>query len=77
MTVQTLPDDPNYYFVPGYDLEDELQQIRVVVDGMSGYMPTALVALTVQHAENLCDRPNRRLGLTREDWTEPGDPTEH
>lgn len=42
-----------------------------------------------QEAENLCDKLNMRLGLSREDWTElaarsmraetpePGDPTEH
>ena len=45
MTAQTLPDDPNYCFVPAYDIEDEVQQIRIVVDGMTGYIPTALVAL--------------------------------
>ena len=29
MTAQTLPDDPNYCFVPAYDIEDEVQQIRI------------------------------------------------
>ena len=89
MTAQTLPDDPNYCFVPAYDIEDEVQQIRIVIEGMSGYVPTALVALTVEDAERLCDKLNRRLGLTREQWTalaarsmraetpEPGDVTEH
>ena len=47
MTAQTLPDDPNYCFVPAYDIEDEVQQIRIVIEGMSGYIPTALVALRV------------------------------
>ena len=89
MTAQTLPDDPNYCFVPAYDVEDEVQQIRIVIEGMSGYVPTALVALTVEDAERLCDKLNRRLGLSRADWTalaarsmraetrEPGDVTEH
>ena len=89
MTAQTLPDDPHYCFVPAYDIEDEIQQIRIVVDGMSGYIPTALVALTVEDAERLCDKLNAKLGLAREDWTalaarsmraetpEPGDPTAH
>ena len=89
MTAQTLPDDPNYCFCPAYDIEDEVQQIRIVIEGMSGYIPTALVALTVEDAERLCDKLNRRLGLSREDWTalaarsmraetpEPGDVTEH
>ena len=69
MTAQTLPDDPNYCFVPAYDIEDEVQQIRIVVDGMTGYIPTALVALTIVDAERLCDRLNAKLGLAREGWT--------
>ena len=69
MTAQTLPDNPNYCFVPAYDLEDEVQQIRIVFEHMSGYIPTALVALTVDDAERLCDKPNARLGLSRDDWT--------
>ena len=89
MTAQTLPDDPNYCFVPAYDIEDEVQQIRIVVDGMSGYIPTALIALTIVDAERLCDRLNAKLGLSREDWTalaarsmraevpEPGDTATH
>ena len=89
MTAQTLPDNPNYCFVPAYDLEDEVQQIRIVFEDMAGYVPTALVALTVDDAERLCDKLNARLGLSREDWTalaaesmraetpEPGDTTEH
>ena len=32
-------------------------------------VPTALVALTVQDAETICDKLNRRLGLDREAWT--------
>ena len=85
----TLPDDPNYAFCPSYELGDEPQQIRIVFEGMDGYVPTALVALTVDDAERLCDKLNRRLGHSREDWTalaaqsmraeapEPGDTTEH
>ena len=45
MTIQTLPDDPNYAFCPSYDLGDEPQQIRIVFEGLEGYVPTALVAL--------------------------------
>ena len=89
MTAQTLPDDPNYCFVPAYDIEDEVQQIRIVVDGMTGYIPTALVALTIVDAERLCDRLNAKLGFSREGWTalaarsmraerpQPGDRTAH
>ena len=69
MSAQILPDHPNYAFVPAYDVEDEVHQIRIVFENMAGYVPTALVALTVEDAERLCDKLNRRLGLSREDWT--------
>ena len=68
MTAQNLPDDPNYAFCPSYHLGDEPQQIRIIFDGLQGYVPTALVALTVDDAERLCDRLNARLGHSREDW---------
>ena len=48
---------------------DEPQQIRIVFEGMPGYVPTALIALGLADAERLCDRLNARLGHTREDWT--------
>ncbi len=69
MTAQNLPDDPNYAFCPSYDLGDEPQQICIVFEGLRGYVPTALVALSVDAAERLCDRLNARLGHSREDWT--------
>ena len=69
MTIQTLPDDPNYAFCPSYDLGDEPQQIRIVFEWVEGYVPTALVALTVDDAERLCDRLNAKLGLSRDAWT--------
>ena len=34
-----------------------------------GYVLTALVALTMEDAEDICDELNRRLGLDREAWT--------
>jgi len=68
MTAQNLPDDPNYAFCPSYELGDEPQQIRIIFEGLQGYVPTALVALTVDDAERLCDRLNARLGHSREDW---------
>ena len=89
MTAQTLPDNPNYCFCPSYDVGDEVQQIRIVVEGMTGFIPTALVALTMEDAENICDKLNSRLGLDREAWVrlaaqsmneehdEPGDPALH
>ena len=37
----THSDDPVYTFAPAYDLVDEPQQIRIVFEGTSGYVPTA------------------------------------
>ena len=69
MTAQTLPDEPNCCFVPAYDVEADVQQIRLVIEGLSGHVPTALVALDLDDALSICDRLNRRLGLAREAWT--------
>ncbi len=41
MTAQTLADDPNYCFVPAYDIEDEAQQIRIT--GVSTFDRNCLV----------------------------------
>ena len=65
----TLPDNPIYAFTPSYDLGDEVQQIRIVIQDIPGFIPTSLVALTVRDAEDVCDKLNRRLGLDREAWT--------
>ena len=69
MTAQTLPDNPNYCFVPTYDVEADVQQIRLVIEGLSGHIPTALVALDLADAQVICDKLNRRLGYDREAWT--------
>ena len=68
MTAQTLPDEPNFCFCPAYDVETEVQQIRIVIEGLSGHVPTALVTLHLDDALNICDKLNRRLGLDREAW---------
>ena len=91
MTAQTLPDEPNFCFVPAYDVETDVQQIRIVIEGLAGHVPTALIALHLDDALTICDKLNRRLGYNREQWTElelaaqsmraetpePGDPAEH
>ena len=64
-----MPDEPVYAFAPSYDLPDQPQQIRIVFEGMAGYVPTALVALSLDDAFRLCDRLNARLGLDHEAWT--------
>ena len=69
MTTHELPEEPLFAFAPEYDLPDRPQQIRIVFEGMDGYIPTALVALTLDDAHRLCDRLNRRLGLDREAWS--------
>ena len=69
MTAQTLPDAPNFCFVPAYDVETDVQQIRIVIEGLSGHVPTALIALDLDDALSLCDKLNRRIGYDREAWT--------
>ena len=69
MTAQTLPDEPNFCFTPAYDVETEVQQIRIVIEGLAGHVPTALVTLHLEDALSICDKLNRRLGLDREAWT--------
>ena len=69
MTAQTLPDEPNFCFAPAYDVETEVQQIHIVIEGLAGHVPTALVTLDIDDAMNICDKLNRRLGLDREAWT--------
>ena len=69
MATHELPEEPVFAFTPAYELPDEPQQIRIVFENMTGYIPTALVALTLADAERLCDKLNRRLGLDREAWS--------
>lgn len=65
----TLPDNPVYAFTPSYDATEDVQRIRIVIQDIPGFIPTSLVALTVRDAENICDKLNRSLGHSREDWT--------
>ncbi len=69
MPPQTIPDNPNFCFAPAYDVETEVQQIRIVIEGLAGHVPTALVTLDLEDALSLCDKLNRRLGYNREAWT--------
>ena len=39
MTAHTLPKNPYYAFSPAYDLDNDLQQIRIVIHDISGYIP--------------------------------------
>ena len=69
MTSQTLQKYPDFAFCPAYGPGDAPQEIRLVIDGMTGSIPTALVALTLEDAERFCDRLNARLGMDREAWS--------
>ena len=69
MAAQTLPDEPNFCFAPAWDVETEVQQIHIVIEGLAGHVPTALVTLDLDQALDICDKLNRRLGYDREAWT--------
>ena len=58
-------DNPNFNFLPAYDVETDVQQIRIVIECLSGHVPTALVALDLDDALTICDS----LGLDRGAWT--------
>ena len=64
----TLPDNPVYAFVPAYGPADQPQPIRLVFKGLPGYVPTALVALSLVDAERLCSKLNAKLGLDKNTW---------
>ena len=51
MTAHTLPESPDYALCPAYGLGDELQQIRIVIGGMTGNISTDLAARSIR-AEN-------------------------
>ena len=65
----SLPDNPRYCFCPFSDGDDEPPQLRILVEGLSFAIPTALVALTAADGLLLADRLNRALGLDRDAWT--------
>ena len=65
----SLPDNAAFAFCPAYDMPlDETQQIRIVFEGMTGYIATNLTTASIDDAERLCDNLNARLRHTRDDW---------
>ena len=54
-----LAEDCVFAFCPAYEPSDDPQPIRIVFDGMPGFITTTLVALTLDDAERLCTRLNR------------------
>ncbi|MDE0520629.1 MAG: hypothetical protein OXH79_01570 [Boseongicola sp.] len=77
------------HLVPACNVETDVQQVRIVIEGLAGHVPTALIALDLDDALTICDKLNRRLGFTSRQWTvlaaqslraetpEPGDPAAH
>ena len=59
MPPQIIPDNPNFCFTPAYDVETEVQQIRIVIEGLAGHVPTALISLRLDDALSICDKLNR------------------
>ena len=57
-----------FAFCPAYEPSDEPQPIRIVFDGMPGFITTTLVALTLDDAERSCTRLNARLDLDGDAW---------
>ena len=64
-----MSDNPAYCFYPHADDEGEPPQIRILVEGFSFAIPTALVALNRADGLAVCDSFNRTLGLDRAAWT--------
>ena len=50
MTARTASDNPNFCFCSAYDVETDVQQIRIVIERLSGHFPTALIALDLDDA---------------------------
>ena len=69
MTALTLPDEPNFCFVPAYDVETDVLQIRIVIEGLAGHVSTALIALDLDDALSISDKLNHKLGYDWEAWT--------
>ena len=69
MTAHTLSRNLDYAFCPAYGPGNAPQEIRLVIDGMTGSIATAMVVLTLEDGERLCDRLNARLGMDREAWS--------
>ena len=69
MTLQPIGGKPTYAFCPAYDFPDEPQEIRIVFLGHPGYISTSLSTSNLEDAEDLCDKLNARLGISRDIWT--------
>ena len=55
--LHTLPEDCVYAFCPAYEPADQPQRIRIVFDGVPGFVPTALDARRGRRQASLKPRP--------------------
>ena len=69
MSLQQIEANPTYAFCPAYDFPDEPQEIRIVFLGHPGYISTSLSTSNLKDAENLCDKLNAKMGISRDIWT--------
>ena len=70
MSVDTLPDEPDFvFFAEELPEEDGLYRIAIAVEGMAVPIPTLMITVTLDDALNMADRMNRRLGHDRDSWT--------
>ena len=69
MSVDTLPDEPDFVFFAEKLPEDGLHRVAIAVEGMAVSIPTSMITVTLGDALDMCDRLNRRLGHDRHSWT--------
>ena len=67
MSVSASSDRAAFCFSPSYAPPGAMQEIRAVVAGQPGFLPTDIAATTVDAAEALCARLNAQLGLTEQE----------
>ncbi len=66
MIARILSGEPDLCVVPTHDVETEVWRIRIVIEGLSGNVPTALIAQDLGDALAVRDKLDRRLGLGRD-----------
>ncbi len=69
MIADTLPEAVDYVFVAEALPEAGLHRVAIAVEGLDATVPTALIAVTLDHALEVCDRLNGKLGHGRASWT--------
>ena len=65
----TLPDKVDHVFVAEPLPCDGLYRVAIAVEGLATGIPTAMIAVTLDRALDVCDRLNTRFGHDRASWT--------